>query len=179
VMCIPIVNDPMNCGGCGIICAEGRGTTCELGDCVCGRIEIGCLGTERSWCCPPRDATGTDYCADLTSDSRDCGGCNERCSPETSSDCRGSTCVCGETGAACAGTAEDTCCASATEVFDCVDTTSDTFHCGACGRACMVGERCEMSTCAFGASCGETCASGEICCDGTCCDRVSCSRGEC
>ncbi len=180
VACLRIADDVNNCGGCGIACADGRGTTCELSSCVCGRIAMGCLGSDRSWCCPPREPTGMHYCADFTNDTQDCGGCNQQCSAETSSDCRASTCVCGDTGGPCAGTPEDLCCAEAsTGVFSCVDTTSDSFHCGSCDKVCMVGERCEMSTCGFGASCPAACASGEICCDGTCCDRVSCSRGEC
>jgi len=179
VMCIPITSDPDNCGGCGIVCADGRGSRCESSHCVCGRVINGCQGTQDSFCCPPRDDGGTEYCADLNTDSRDCGGCNDRCSPETSSGCQGGECFCGDEAGPCAGTAEDTCCPSATDVFTCTDVTADVFHCGACGRSCDLDETCEFGNCVRGASCGAACGEGQICCEGSCCDRVSCESGGC
>lgn len=179
LMCIPVTSDPLNCGGCGVVCAEGRGSSCASSNCVCGRIPTGCSGTESSWCCPPRDDTGTEYCANLRTDSRDCGECNNRCAPEVSSTCELGECLCGDEGGPCAGTPEDTCCPSATDVFECRDMTSDVFHCGGCGRACGLDERCEFGSCVRGPSCGAACGSGEICCEGSCCERAVCTSGGC
>jgi len=180
LMCINTVDDPLNCGGCDVVCADGRGTECQRSNCICGRVEMGCLGTDRSYCCPPRSPGGVEYCADFTTDSQDCGSCGNECALEQSSACRLGECVCGDTTSPCAGTPEDTCCAAAaTGVSTCVDTTSDFFHCGGCGRPCMTGERCEMSTCVIGGSCPGACEGTEVCCDGACCERISCERGEC
>jgi Stigma-specific protein, Stig1 len=74
----------------------------------------------------------------------------------------------------------------------CVDTQSDGAHCGACGVACPMGQRCAMGACACpvdqtlcsGAcvdtrtsvahcgACGATCAMGEMCVAGRC--RINC-----
>jgi hypothetical protein len=146
VTCISVVEDDINCGGCDVVCAEGRGTSCELGACVCGPVVMGCLGTSQSWCCPPRNPGGTRYCADFDNDTQDCGGCGEQCTPERASDCQRGDCLCGNEGRGCAGTPDDLCCSGITE-FSCVDTLTDFFNCGACGRACMTEQRCEMGTC--------------------------------
>ena len=46
----------------------------------------------------------------------------------------------------------------------CVDTQSDTAHCGACGVTCNLGEVCQNGSCTL------MCAPGLINCDGVCTD---------
>ena len=46
----------------------------------------------------------------------------------------------------------------------CVDLTTDSSHCGACGKACKTGEVCAAGTC------GTTCPSGKTLCAGACRD---------
>ncbi|MDH5492345.1 MAG: hypothetical protein OEY14_10365, partial [Myxococcales bacterium] len=108
--CVRLEDDPRNCGLCGLDCASGFGTECSLGRCVCGFADIGCLGTRRSTCCPPRAPDGTPYCANLDGDARDCGACGTRCDAASADHCEGGRCVCGGPRGACAGTPEDTCC---------------------------------------------------------------------
>ncbi|MFO0652668.1 MAG: MXAN_6577-like cysteine-rich protein [Polyangiales bacterium] len=79
----------------------------------------------------------------------------------------------------------------------CADLSHSEIHCGACGRRCAAGERCELGvctlTCADGLSrcagvcrdmqtdrancgaCGHACAAGEVCAAGRC--AVSCGAG--
>jgi hypothetical protein len=76
--CIGVVDDPDNCGGCGITC-EGE-DPCVSGTCGC----------------PFEGQTGCDreYCARFSTDETDCGGCGVECSGGEA--CTG-TCECPET----------------------------------------------------------------------------------
>ena len=73
--CTRVVDDPDNCGGCGIVC-EGD-DPCVGGTCGC----------------PFEGYTGCDreYCADLERDESNCGGCGIACSGGQA--CTG-TCAC-------------------------------------------------------------------------------------
>jgi hypothetical protein len=119
------------------------------------------------------------YCANLMTDGRDCGSCDNDCELSQASACSAGACVCGDERRACEGTPEDTCCADSVGVSACRDTTTDVFHCGACGRRCLLDERCEGGTCTRGTSCAAPCSGLDVCCDGVCCNRVLCDRGEC
>lgn len=80
--------------------------------------------------------------------------------------CTGDACPCPDDGTRCDGT--------------CVDTTSDAEHCGGCGTACALGERCEGGACVCpGATdfdtdanhcggCGQACLPAHRCEGGTC-----------
>jgi hypothetical protein len=74
--------DPQNCGGCGVVC--GAGPNANLPYCVSN----GCTAT-----CPAPltacDVAGLDSCANLLSDSDNCGTCGNTCAP-------GSGCVQGQ-----------------------------------------------------------------------------------
>ena len=177
--CVRLEDDPRNCGLCGLDCASGFGTECSLGRCVCGFADIGCLGTRRSTCCPPRAPDGTPYCANLDGDARDCGACGTRCDAASADHCEGGRCVCGGPRGACAGTPEDTCCGDGLGTFGCVDTTSSRVHCGGCGQRCEMGEACVLGVCTRGASCPFGCADAGFCCEGVCCARLLCDRGLC
>ncbi len=36
--CVDTMNDPANCGGCGVACAIGQ--TCSMGGCLCGAASV-------------------------------------------------------------------------------------------------------------------------------------------
>jgi hypothetical protein len=91
VACINVMSDPSNCGGCGITC--GSGQFCGNGICAAsGGTDAGtappkCVGTQVSCVAP----TGAPYCADLSSDSANCGGCQKQCPAGWA--CSGGTCA--------------------------------------------------------------------------------------
>lgn len=94
-------------------------------------------------------------------------GSNDSCGPGQYCNLDG-VCVAGcQTDAECG--AGHGCCDHA-----CVDTTSNTADCGACGHACAPGDGCCSGSCAaLGTladcgACGNTCAAGDFC-DGTQC----------
>ncbi len=144
--CIDINDDPLNCGGCGVVCAEGRGMACELGLCICGRNRMGCGGDRESFCCPATDERPLPYCANLEQDGEDCGACGEPCDLDVGNACEGGRCICGVERGGCDGTAESRCCTGAFNT-SCVDTTSDRDHCGGCDRRCSLGQSCEAGVC--------------------------------
>jgi Stigma-specific protein, Stig1 len=74
-VCIPVTDDPMNCGGCQVQCAPGEvcsGVTCAS---VCLPGLTGCNGA----------------CVDLQNDSENCGACGVAC--PTGEGCVAGACV--------------------------------------------------------------------------------------
>lgn len=145
-VCSNVAADIENCGLCGLDCvATGRGDDCRASQCSCGDFLIGCVGTSESTCCvsPGREP----HCANLVRDLLDCGACGAECDVTRASRCDGRRCVCGDTRRECDGTATDFCCADRFEIYDCVDTTSDRQHCGACGDRCPAGLTCVAGSC--------------------------------
>jgi len=59
--CVDTVNDPVNCGGCGVACPAG--VACQASACACP------AGTELCG----------DTCVDTTANGEHCGGCNLPC----------------------------------------------------------------------------------------------------
>ena len=177
--CIDPRSDAEHCGRCDLRCADGRGTECRRGRCVCGGVDQGCVGTRESTCCPPRGAGQESYCANIEVDGADCGQCGRDCDPAKSSRCTGGRCVCGGGREPCADDGHSLCCADITGTATCVDSFMDASHCGACDVACEIAERCDVATCTRGTSCPAGCAPGTICCDGQCCSRSQCNIGRC
>jgi hypothetical protein len=69
------LNDPHNCGGCGIVCCSGN--MCQIGMCTI----LGCTPDGR---CPvDGESCSGMFCADLLDDSSNCGACGSVCSPGT------------------------------------------------------------------------------------------------
>ncbi len=174
------MNDPDNCGDCGVVCAEGRGTVCHNGACVCGLVTEGCGGTSLSTCCPPPAPGAMRYCANLQTDGNNCGGCGMQCDPLQANQCGNGQCVCGDSIHACAGTVDAVCCADVTGAASCVDARTSFDHCGTCDNACVFGETCRDGACSVGsATCPGGCGPGLVCCGGGCCTRTACGRGQC
>jgi hypothetical protein len=78
------------------------------------------------------------YCADITSDARNCGGCGIRCGT-------GEACVSGECRVPC-GDGLVSCGADAARSY-CADISCDRSNCGSCGTACASGEVCRSNAC--------------------------------
>ena len=99
-------------------------------------------------------------CVDITSDSENCGDCGRSCGGrgDVSGSERGPGTVCAA-GACTCPAGFQMCSANS----GCVDVRNDRRNCGACDRACAIGQRCsrgacEAITCAPGLTlCGEDC----------------------
>jgi Fibrinogen beta and gamma chains, C-terminal globular domain/Stigma-specific protein, Stig1 len=100
----------------------------------------------------PMCATGqmlcAGRCADLTSDSANCGACGTACAAGMA--CRMGSCqlVCPEGQTACSGR--------------CVSLMSDGANCGACGTACPAGQVCSMGACNVMCGTLTTCGTGAM-----------------
>jgi hypothetical protein len=145
-MCVDILTDEANCGGCGLNCATGQ--TCSNGTCTgvtapCGAGHAGKFcdadGGTSLVCC----GSG---CTDVQSDAFNCGRCGNPCAA-------GMACMEGVCGvASCAGTTDNThCFGSAPNAVccggSCVDKNTDAQDCGVCGRRCAAGAVCQGGVC--------------------------------
>ncbi len=161
--CVDTRSDNVNCGACGLACAESA--------CVNGRCRT-------APCTAPTSLCGV-RCVDLSTDRSNCGGCNTVCAP-------GQTCTGGRCFSDCGGPGR-TLCGSL-----CVDLSTDSANCGACGRACPFGAACSGGVCAPICApgtifCGGLCADprsdstncgacGLVCPAGMTCQAGACGR---
>ncbi len=211
--CVNTTEDPANCGSCGFVCASGLcesaigigqclpladagtcppscppGTVCAGGQCVAS----GCSGPFNL--CAAQDGNvgeccyaGFSFaCSDVSTDTRNCGGCGFACPS-------GQTCsngVCSGVQAPCGPGKVDTYCdldAGTSKVCcpgtGCVDLLTDPKSCGYCSNACAAGlacvsGQCVATTCA-GVKDGQNCeadggfSASSACCQGVCVDRSS------
>ena len=140
--CIPTDADVANCGGCGLACPYVPGGTAV------------CSGGECSAKCSPGygdcDQSGLSCETYLQWDEQNCGACGEKCGAN-------SYCDYGDCHSCDAG---QTLCGSW-----CVDTMTDTYHCGGCNHSCPYAGGNTERFCA-GGICQTRCYSGYVDCDG-------------
>ncbi len=175
--CVPVLDDPANCGQCGNACpAPAAGTTvaCEQGNCV-QRCEDGFADCDQS---------ETNGCEEPLDSDTNCGGCFVDCTAVHAPNAATARCEGDAAGAACVAVCNDPRWADcdADLVNGCErSTTASATDCGACNRACppvpnavpvcQFAERCLGATrdpaCDGEAPlCGFTCNPGFADCDG-------------
>ena len=136
---------------CNGTCVDPSTDRDNCGGCgsVCGPNDL-CVDSACQPCPVGQSACGTSgaaFCADLQTNDENCGVCGKPCPHGTS--CSQGVCTCPLT----------TCGA------DCVDTTSDVSHCGACDVTCSASAPNEIATCVK-SQCNVGCASPFADCDG-------------
>lgn len=155
--CTLLSSDTRHCGACERACASNE--SCVSGACVPDTTMGSCTfcppGTEcidgACSCGGSGSLCGGALCVDLQQSYASCGTCFSTCTTAGTS-CRAGACVCAPGEKVC-GT-------------DCIDVDGDPANCGACGRACPMGQQCEAGQCVT------TCARNpqDACGDGRCWD---------
>jgi hypothetical protein len=131
--CVPVQNDPENCGACGVACRPDQ--ICASGKCACPTGTTGC------------GAGASATCVNLQNDPYNCGSCGNACGT-------GYICVTGKCQVSCPYP-EITC------GSECVNPTRDPDNCGGCGRICASDEVCLSGTCTPSCPGGETPCGGQ------------------
>ncbi len=113
-VCADLDTDPLNCGGCGVVCSFNHASA----DCLAGGCSMGVCNA--GWVdCNNDSADGCE--ADMTSDAN-CGNCGEACAYREF--CWKGGCI-------------DHCPEDLTRCGDvCTDLEIDPLNCGGCGVAC-------------------------------------------
>jgi hypothetical protein len=153
--------------------------------------------TSQSVCLPPTGAAS--FCADLTSDAKNCGACNLACPAVTGSTsvaCHAGECV-ADCGGGFSSTSKVVCGGKATAdggiTAYCTDTTTDHENCGGCGTVCNGAQQCQAGKCtavAGTAACGgsgtgttyanlQTDRANCGACGNACAAAETCSDGAC
>jgi len=159
-VCIPVLDDPQNCGDCGITCDTGT-DKCAYGECV--------------YKCEPDEIICNGVCVDIKSNSHHCGGCFNHC--RVDQDCDNEECVltCPFGWERCRG--------------ECVNVMRDKRHCAECGSSCDEWLVCRQGICECDdpsliqcnelcrdlsedhqncGDCGSPCPDDQICVDSEC-----------
>ena len=158
--CVDTATNTDHCGACGASCAPAN----AVGACAAGRCTVASCVAPRGDC----DGDVANGCeVDLTSDAQHCAVCGAAVRlPNATGACvasRPAVGRCDEGFADCDGRATNGC---ETAI------AANNAACGACGRSCGRGERCEAGACV--ADCRRSgtvpCATGESCdyTDGVC-----------
>jgi hypothetical protein len=165
--CVDLQTDRNNCGACGTICAADQ-------NCIAGTCTAQCTGGTSclaGFCrtaCPSGTTSCGGKCADVSTDSANCGSCGHAC--PSGQGCTGGVCMttCGNnfsTGG-CSGPGLPTCggsqtaCACGDNGGTCVDLQTDRNHCGACGTVCAADQNCIAGTCTAQCTGGTSCLAG-------------------
>ncbi len=158
--CVDTTTDPNHCGGCGTACSSSPTNSHSF----CG--DGGC-----AFACDPGYSLCNGACVQLTT-AANCGSCGATCDPD------GGLPLCGPPAGAGADGGPYTCVSGCPPAAPtrcsgaCVDTTSDTANCAACGHACTTTVAnahplCMASACTF------ACNPGYSSCGGACVDYAS------
>ncbi|AKU99482.1 Tryptophan synthase alpha chain [Labilithrix luteola] len=158
-----ILDDPANCGACGVTCAEG--VACIKGKCGCPAGFANCDG----------------ICRDLANDNNNCGACNFGCGDHQPDDAGTlpdhMAYACSE------GQCKALRCVQGPDAFwqDCnadldkdgceVDLRNDNANCGACGNACAPGKQCANLNGTIGCYCDD----GQTLCPATSRSQPTCA----
>jgi hypothetical protein len=150
-VCVDLSTNSNHCGACGEVCPGIGGLVCTGGRCGCPPGWTDCSQA-------PNVPQGTEgYCADLRSNTGNCGACGFSCAA-------GQTCD----GGHCRGSGAAQCAAGLTDCSGtCVDLQSDANNCGACNGVCP-SFRCEKGVCTTDEPLD--CGPGKTDCDGVCVD---------
>jgi len=134
--CRNLATDTDNCGMCGVACPSGQ----ECGNGIC--VPSSCING-LSLC--------SGYCRDLATDPTNCGMCGVAC--PSGQKCRNGVCTGTGTGTGTGiSTGSGTGCPGGLTNCQgtCVDTRTDTEHCGCCSYACKPGYTCRGGVCYSG-----------------------------
>ncbi|MEZ4570631.1 MAG: hypothetical protein R2849_09955 [Thermomicrobiales bacterium] len=167
-VCLDLLNDVQNCGGCGLACFSGQ--ICCDGVCLdptdddqncgaCGNV------------CPQGQLCCNSVCMDVLSDNQNCGACGFECGPDE--ECNNGICTQSDPCDGCQ--AGEACCDGV-----CIDVSSNDDHCGACGIECPAGTDCINGACVECLTTSD-CLGCEVCDDGRCrpCPGTCCASGVC
>ncbi len=168
-VCVP--SDVHDCGTCGHDCTNLPHVSGSTGCSASGACVIGSSSCAAGWA--DCDGNPDDGCETDVTQPGHCGSCTTAC-PASDPVCSGSgssyACVTG--------------CPSATQMLcsgSCVDATSSTSDCGACGHACSTSVSGAHAVCVSSA-CGFACNSGYTGCPAsnpTACDDLASDVNNC
>ena len=143
IICIKdedLLSDGNNCGGCGIVCGEGK--ACANGKCV----QNSCSGATPDLCV----VDGQNTCKNTHSTDADhCGACNYACVNNPATNATSSLCEDGVCQYTC-DSGYTNCGGSTASNIKCVKTTdmqTDGQNCGSCGKVCGAEEACVGGKC--------------------------------
>jgi hypothetical protein len=153
---VNVMNDPANCGGCGLTCTSlpNASAICSGGSCVTGTCDPGYAN------CNGLNADGCEV--NIDTDPHNCGACGHMCSSANGTAiCSGGNCgiVCDPGYVNCDSNPSNGC---ETHVMG-----NDNANCGACGNVCTGGHTCIAGVCSGCAATSE-CSTGQICAGGIC-----------
>ncbi|MBL8600451.1 MAG: hypothetical protein JNK72_00860 [Myxococcales bacterium] len=140
-----------NCGACGMMCPAVPNATATCGNSRCGFTCNAGFGD-----CDGDASNGCEV--DLSTSTAHCGVCNNACAMPANGT---AACVMGACGVASCAAGFGNCDNNVANGCETVLAASAS-NCGACGRACAVGQICTAG------ACGVPCPDGQARCGGTC-----------
>ena len=147
MLCVDILADSSNCGGCDIACDVAE--SCDDGACVPTSTQqdagtaIKCVYPLQSCQSGPES-----YCSDFSQDLSNCGGCFQACTDEYS--CVAGVCTPPATDGGVSLPDAGFECVGGTSMCDgtyCADFMTDNSNCGNCHLACTTQESCMQGEC--------------------------------